>query len=225
MMISDKRINIFVGHFGSGKTEISINYALDLQRRGLKTMIVDLDIVNPFFRTVEVKDYLEQNEIKVIAPNFAGTALDVPSIPASVYSAFDNANFNVVLDIGGDDAGARILGNLRDHISEGTYDMLYVINARRPLSADISAVWNLLHSIEQTSGLKVTGLINNTNLSSETTIYDIMYGQALVEDLSRQAGIPVVKISGLPGVLEQLPDEYKDKAMPIKIFLHVPWEQ
>jgi hypothetical protein len=225
MMISDKRINIFVGHFGSGKTEISINYALDLQRRGLKTMIVDLDIVNPFFRTVEVKDYLEQNEIKVIAPNFAGTALDVPSIPASVYSAFDNANFNVVLDIGGDDAGARILGNLRDHISDGTYDMLYVINARRPLSADISAVGNLLHSIEQTSGLKVTGLINNTNLSSETTIYDIMYGQVLAEDLSRQADIPIVKICGMPHVLEQLPDEYKDKAMPIKIFLHVPWEQ
>ncbi|MDK2902795.1 MAG: hypothetical protein PWQ93_714, partial [Clostridiales bacterium] len=90
---------------------------------------------------------------------------------------------------------------------------------------DISAVGNLLHSIEQTSRLKVTGIINNTNLSSETTIYDIMYGQALAEDLSRQTDIPVVKICGLPDVLEQLPDEYKYKAMPIKIFLHVPWEQ
>lgn len=223
-MNADNSITAFVGHFGSGKTEIAINYALLLRRSGFKTMIVDLDIVNPFFRTVEVKDYLQQNDIKVIAPNFAGTALDVPSIPASVYSAFDDDSYSVVLDIGGDDSGARILGNLHDRFIGRPYNMFYVINARRPFSSDRQSVIEMLRSIEDTSRLRVTGLVNNTNLSYQTSICDIIDGQALVEDVSRQTDIPVVMICGIPEILKQLPAEYADKAMPINKFLRVPWE-
>lgn len=220
-----KRIKIFVGHFGSGKTEIAINCVLDLKNKGLNAMIVDLDIVNPFFRTADVRRCLEQSGIKVITPNFASTALDVPSIPASVYSAFDSDYYSVVLDVGGDDAGAKVLGNLSDHIKTDTYDMFFVINARRPLSSDVESVVSLLFDIERASKLKVTGLINNTNLSYETTAYDIIEGQALVNQVSRNTGIPIVAICCTSDVIQTLPDEYADMAIPIELFLHTPWQQ
>src|SRR5690606_16550204 len=165
-MENSSKIDIITGHFGSGKTEFAINYSIQFAKDNLKVALVDLDIVNPFFRTAEVKDILEDMGIKVIVPNFAGTTLDIPSLPADIYGVFDDQSYDkVVFDVGGDDLGAVVLGRYHLEIEKTGYNMFYVINTKRPLSSTRGQIVNMLRSVEESSRLKVTYLINNTNLS------------------------------------------------------------
>lgn len=185
------RINIFTGHFGSGKTETAVNFAVDLFGKGYKTLLADMDIVNPYFRSADAKDRLEQMGIEVIAPVYANTNTDVPALPAEINKVFEDKESYAVLDIGGDDLGARAVSTYRKKIEQNDYRHFFVVNVKRPLTSDADKIMEYVNEIETTSGLKVTGLVNNTNLMHFTTIYDIMEGNGIIQNAAEKLGIPV----------------------------------
>ncbi len=223
-MHQTSRLAVFAGHFGSGKTEIAINYSIKLARRGEPVTIVDLDIVNPFFRSSEAKDVLNRGGVRVLAPVFAGTTVDVPSLPPEIYSVFQDKRSRVVFDVGGDEKGAAVLGRYHPYFIREPYDMFYVINTKRPLSGCVERIMETLKAVELHSRLKVTHLINNTNLMHETSVEHVLEGQAVVELLSGELDIPVAYISGTPEILDQLPEDYRDKGFPLELYMHPPWD-
>ena len=226
--MEQERLNLFTGHFGSGKTEIAVNYAIRSAKAGRKTILVDLDIVNPFFRSTEVKGQLDAFGVRVISPNFASTTVDVPSLPAEVYSVFADKSARVIFDVGGDEVGARALGQYFPYFRAEPYRLFYVINIRRPLSANREDILEMLRDVERNSRLEVTDLINNTNLSYETTVYDIIEGQALVAQISQAVRKPVAYIAGARELLKELPEQLPEDTgcalFPIERFMKPPWD-
>ncbi|NTV88984.1 MAG: P-loop NTPase [Clostridiales bacterium] len=200
----EKRISIFTGHFGSGKTEVSVNYALELAKQGYRTAIVDLDIVNPFFRTADVASILESKGIKVITPVFANTNMEVPSLPPDIYSVFNQKDYRVVIDVGGDDLGAKVLARYHEEIAGDDCEMYFVVNTRRPDTASEEGIRLMLDEIENSSGFKVDWLVNNTNILLETTEKEILEGDIKIRHVSEQLGIPVAFTSGLESVIEDM---------------------
>ena len=223
--MNNSRINIFTGHFGSGKTEIAINFAIYCKKYYNKVAIVDLDIVNPYFRTKDVSPMLESQDIKVVAPLFANTNVDIPALPAEIISLFQDKEYRVIFDVGGDDSGATALGRYYRYFSNEPYDMFFVINTKRPLTDNEDSIIDMLRQIEQSSRLTVTGLINNTNLSYISTLKELLEGQEIIENISREIMVPIRYITGENKILSQLPDYLKDKAFPISLYLQIPWEQ
>ncbi|HHU49368.1 MAG: hypothetical protein ACOYEH_08870 [Caldicoprobacterales bacterium] len=221
--INAPRLVLFTGHFGSGKTEIAVNYALRSADSGHKTILVDLDIVNPFFRSSEVGAHLEANGVKLISPNFVSTAVDVPSLPAEIYSVFSDKSAKVIFDVGGDEIGARVLGQFHPYFQKEPYLMYYVINTKRPLSCTEQDILSMMQEVQRMSRLRITHLINNTNLSYETEICDIINGHVLISQISKSAEIPIAYIAGVKELLDQLPDEMDCGLFPIRIFMKPPW--
>ncbi|WP_105615992.1 nucleotide-binding protein [Vallitalea okinawensis] len=218
-------ISIVTGHFGSGKTEFAINYSLQLAKKGKKTVLVDLDIVNPFFRSTEVKKMLEEQGVEMICPNFATTNVDVPSLPASVYSAFEREDTHVIFDVGGDEDGARALGQYYPNFKDKDYHMYFVINTCRPFASDISEVVGLAKKIEAQSRLTLTDVVNNTNLSYETTIQNILTGQEKVEEIATILNLPVTYTCLEQKFIKELPERLRDSAFPIKRYMKPLWEE
>lgn len=221
--MEQERLILFTGHFGSGKTEISINYAIKAAESGDKVILVDLDIVNPFFRSTEVKDVLEAKGIKVLSPNFASTTVDVPSLPAEIYSVFADKSAKVIFDVGGDEVGARALGVYFPYFQKEAYRMFYVINTRRPLSGNQEDILDMMAQVQFKSRLKITDLINNSNLSYETAKSDIMEGNSLIRQISDMTDIPIAYTAGVKEVLETLPHNIGTSLFPIDIYMKPPW--
>ncbi len=186
-----KKITIITGHYGTGKTNIAINLALESAKLH-KTVIVDLDIVNPYFRTCDSTDILERNGIKVIAPEFANSNLDLPSLPSTVASVFDGDYESVIFDVGGDDAGAVALGQYSNKIKGYDYEMYCVISMYRPLIANPADAVENMREIEWASRLKITGLINNSSLGNETAPQDIYNSESYAKAVSELANIPLI---------------------------------
>lgn len=212
-----KRVTLFAGHYGSGKTNIAVNYALNLKKDGEKVVIADLDIVNPYFRTKDSKDVLEKNGIKLISSEFANSNVDFPALPQEMYEVTDNKSEFAVLDIGGDDRGAYALGRYTPSIKEeNNYEMLLVINKYRPLTADAESVVEIMREIEQAGGIAFTGIVNNSNLGEETTAQTVLNSVEYASEVSRITGLPVKMTS----VQQSLYDELKDKidnVFPLKL--------
>lgn len=188
-----KRVTLFAGHYGSGKTNIAVNYALHLKKQGLPVKIADLDIVNPYFRTKDSAAELEKAEIELISPAFANTNVDLPALPAEVYSLVQNNAFYAVLDIGGDDRGAYALGRYRPYIlEENDYEMVFVANFYRPLTTTPEDALTVMREIEAACGIKFTAIVNNSNLGNLTTPEDVEKTDTLAQQLSKIAGIPVI---------------------------------
>ena len=185
------RISIFTGHFGSGKTEVAINYSIKLAKQNKKACIVDLDIVNPYFSVRESREYLEGLGIKVISPTIGITTAELSTVPTDVYLAFNEKSYEVVLDVGGDDIGAIALGQFNELFRQESYDMYFVINTNRPQTRDASSIVEYIKSIEKSSRLNVTYLINNTNLSYDTDISHIYKGQNIIKEVAERLSIPV----------------------------------
>lgn len=215
----ESRIHIIVGHYGSGKTEFAINYALRLRQSYQKVYIVDLDIVNPYFRTNDVKQKLETLGLSVIASPYASSNVDVPSLPSEVQRVFDDKDAAVVFDVGGDDDGAIALGRYNRYFDLEKPEMLFVINVFRPMTADSTSVAEMVKNIETVSRLKVTGLVNSSNLADLTTANETVKGQAITEEASRLTGIPCKYISVTEELLKDLPADYQDKVFSIKRFM------
>ncbi len=182
---------IIVGHYGSGKTEVALNLALRLRKEGNSVTIVDLDTVNPYFRTNDVRDKLTALGICVIAPIYANTNLDLPALPPEVYAAFEKKEDYVIFDVGGDDEGATALGQYKARFEAVPYEMLAVVNQKRPLTATAEDMVQGIRFIEQSSRLRVSGLINNTNLSYLTTPQEILGGMPEVERAANLLQVPI----------------------------------
>ena len=222
-----KRFNIFVGNYGSGKTEISLNTALELRRQGKEVVLADVDIVNPYFRSSEHQQLLKDAQIRLIMPPGANTNVDIPSLPLDIYAVF-NGTHHAVLDCGGDPAGATALGALKHKIAEveEETEVYFVMNARRPLQQTAAETLEMLRSIEYVSRLKVTGIINNTNLADETTVKDLLYGQRVASEVSRETGIPLSYVSGKREIIEEYLKEMpqdKDKVLVIQRYMKPEW--
>jgi len=220
----NKRINIFTGHFGSGKTEVSVNYALKLSEQGKKTAIVDFDIVNPFFRTTDAKDVLESKNIWVVTPMYANTNVDVPALPAEINTLFEKKEYNVVFDVGGDDLGARALARYKEEIVIDSYEMFFVINTKRPMTDTMSKTEQMIFEIEEASGLKVTKLVNNTNLLGNTTTQDVLEGHNMVLELSQKLNIPIGFISGFCELMGEVQNAAGTDILCMDKLIKLPWD-
>ena len=219
-----KKINIVTGHYGSGKTEFAINYALKLKKAHGSSVICDMDIVNPYFRTNDAVSFLKNEGVSVIAPEYANTNLDLPSLPSDIISVFSENSPPSVLDVGGDDDGAIALGQFYPYISKEDYEMFFVINALRPDTSSADDIIKLIKDIEYVSRCKVTSLVNNTNLSYLSSVKDITDSISLIDEVSNLTGIQVKYISGKEDILSKLPDELKEKLFPLKLFMQLPFD-
>ncbi len=207
-----KRLTILCGHYGSGKTNIAVNMALDLRSKRERVAIADLDIVNPYFRSKDSEDEFKQHDIRLICSEFASSNVDLPSMPADLYSITDDRELSVIMDIGGDDRGAYALGRLRDAIkNENDYEMLMVVNRFRPLTPDAPSTVEVMREIEAACGIPFTGIINNSNLAAETDASAVLGSVKYAEEVSKLSGLPVV----LTTVEERLYDDLNDKISPL----------
>lgn len=224
-MLNDKRIRIIIGHYGSGKTEFSVNYALKLVAAGYKTALADMDIVNPYFRSREKAEMMEALGIRVISGNRGHHAnLDLPMVSADVLSPLQDPSYSLVMDVGGNAVGGRVIAQFHEYFKAGAYDMFCVINRYREDTADLYGALSHIRSIEATVGAPVTGLINNTHLLRETTVADVLYGQELVEQVSAHTGLPVRYISALEAVAKELPPNLQGEIFPIKMYMREEWQ-
>lgn len=214
--INYKRVTLLAGHYGSGKTNIAVNLALEIKKH-YPVVIGDLDIVNPYYRTKDSQDELEKVGIDLIASPYANTNLDIPAIPADFYRITNDHSTYAVLDIGGDDQGAVALGRyVPALIEENNFDMLFVANFRRPLTPNAEDALGVMREIETACGLKFTGIINNTNLGAETTAQTVLDSVAECEKLSHLSGLPIERTS----VREDLADEVSQH-VPDILALHL----
>ena len=188
-----KKITIVTGHYGSGKTTFAVNLAVKAAAEGKSAAIVDLDIVNPYFRTADFRDMFEEKGIKLIAPDFANSNLDIPSIQFDVVQLAMNED-SLIIDVGGDDAGAVALGRYAGELEQFSddIDMFYVINQRRTLTSTPDEVTALMYEIEAAARMKHTALINNTNLGNETTLEIVDSSRKFAEETSQKTGLPVI---------------------------------
>lgn len=218
-----KEAYIYAGNYGSGKTELSLNTALDLAQYG-PTALCDLDIVNPYFRSAEHGDLMKENSIRLIAPPFANTAVDVPALSAEVRSAFEYDY--AVFDAGGDPVGASAIGTYHDSFEKirSVLHFYYVINARRPFQSTAEEAAEMLRQIEANARLTIDGLVNNTNLARESTPEDLRYGQERCEEISRLTGIPVVFASGTQENIDGfVRSGYDGQTRVLRIFTRPAW--
>lgn len=211
MQTKQKRVTLLAGHYGSGKTNIAVNYALYLNSKGLSVSIGDLDVVNPYFRTKDSEAELEKAGVKVISLPFANSSVDLPSLPAEAYALVQDKSRYAVIDIGGDDRGAYALGRYRPYIlEENDYDMLFVTNFFRPLTKTPEEAFEVMREIEEASRIKFTGIINNTNLGCETTPELILESVPKIKKLSEISGLEVVMTTAEAAVAKSLADADKE---------------
>lgn len=220
----NNRIHIFSGHFGSGKTEVALNFAVKQRKKGRKVTIVDFDIVNPYFRTNDAREILEENGIKVIANRFASSNLDMPTVPLDIMSVFDDTESVAVFDVGGDDDGAIALGQYRQYFNTLGYKMHLVVNTKRPLTKCAEELLEIARRIEAASGLKFTDIYNNTNLSSATDENTLFSNYAEIERLSQDMGILIERNCGVEAALKNIPDKLRNTAFKMDIYIPKPWE-
>ena len=188
-----KRLTLLCGHYGSGKTNIAVNMALDLKKQYDNVAVADLDIVNPYFRTKDSSDDFEKAGIRLIVSEFANTNLDIPSLPQDMYALTDDRSLKAIIDVGGDDRGALALGRLAPKIlEENDYEMLMVINKFRPLTPDAKSTIEVMREIEVAGGIAFTGLVNNSNLADETTAEDVLKSNEYALEVSSLSGLPLV---------------------------------
>lgn len=220
----EHRITIFTGHFGSGKTEVSVNYAFQLARSGRKTVIVDLDIVNPFFRTADAKKPLEEKGIKVIVPVYANTNVDVPSLPAQINAVFEDKSYHVVLDVGGDDLGAHILSRYNGEISREDYIHYFVVNTRRPMTRTPDEIEQMVNEIQDSARLKVDSFVNNANLLGASSPEIIAEASGIIGKVSQKLSIPVGIISGMEEVLRDYAGDPGVDRLYLDKYIRLPWD-
>ena len=187
-----KRMTLFAGHYGSGKTNIAVNYALHLKALGESVVIADLDIVNPYFRTRDSLEELTEAGIRLISSEFASSNVDLPALPQEVYSLLDKRGEKAIMDIGGDDRGAYALGRYADAIKdENDYEMLFVFNKYRPLTPDAQSAYEIMQEIEAACNMKFTAIVNNSNIGELTEAEDVINSLDSVNELSSITGLPV----------------------------------
>jgi len=214
--VNYSRITIFAGHYGSGKTNIAVNYALLLRQSHKKVMIADLDIVNPYFRTKDSEQTLRKFGIKLISSDYANSNLDVPAVPGEINAIFDDLESYAVIDVGGDDRGACALGRYFEKLHTNDVAAFFVINMYRPLSREAGATIEIMREIEFAGRIKFTGIINNSNLGIDTTASDIINSLPYAEEVSQKTQLPVVMTSVKRNLAVGL-ETYSNNLFPIDL--------
>ena len=200
-----KRLTLFAGHYGSGKTNLAVNYALLLAKEGKKVCIADLDIVNPYFRTKDSAAVLDKAGIDLISPQFANSNVDLPALPAESYRLVQDLSTYGIMDIGGDDRGAYALGRYVPAIkAENDYRMIFVANCYRPLTRTPEEALEVMREIEEACGLAFTDIVANANLGTETTPETVLDSIPYMEKLSELSGLPIFAYSAVSSVAEAL---------------------
>ena len=226
-----KRITAIAGHYGSGKTEFSVNLALDLKKEKDKVVILDMDIANPYFRSRERQKMMEAEGINVIFNTYGfDITEDLPAITAALRGPLENEEFTAVVDVGGNDSGARVLKQFEKYFRRDDCELLCVLNANRPETDTVEGMLEHLHSIEIETGLKFHGLINNTHLLKETTADDIVKGYKLCRQVSDKLDIPIVWNTCHEDLLDDLKQLIADENIegleniyPIKLYMRPSW--
>ena len=222
-------IHIITGHLGSGKTEIAVNFAFQLAGRAQHSIsaphvaVVDIDVVNPYFAAREARKKIESCGITVAAPSIQTTTADIPVLPKDVYRILHREDHTLVVDVGGDSLGARILGSLHDHLQGKTLHVYCVVNTKRPSTSDFQGILEYITSISQAARLPCTGLIHNTHLLHETSIEDICEGQHLVEQVAQETGLPIVFTAAMKRFVHDLEGCIANDVLPMEQYIKPPY--
>jgi hypothetical protein len=220
------KYTLLLGHYGSGKTELALALAREQRRAsGGRVALVDLDIVNPYFRSAEHKELLEQEGVEVMMPSFALSSVDVPSLPAQIQSIFESDYDHVVIDVGGDDTGAVALGRYAPSLSARREQVtaLYVVNPLRPFSDTVEDIAALFALIESRARIRPDYLVNNANLQEETTAQDLIQAQELLNQAAQRLNVPVGLVAGLERLKEELPPEMQALFFPLSPVMKPEW--
>ena len=204
----NKRVLLLCGHYGSGKTNIAVNLAQQIKREYPTVTLADLDIVNPYFRSKDSAPELEEAGIRLICSRYANSNVDIPALPPDLYALTDDRQMRAIIDVGGDDRGALVLGRLSPAILlENDYEMMMVINCYRPLTRDAASTLEVMREIETAGGIRFTALINNSNLGVETTAEDVLASVQYAEEVAAMSNLPLVMTTAD----ERLQDELEGK--------------
>ncbi|SCW42974.1 hypothetical protein SAMN02910456_01069 [Ruminococcaceae bacterium YRB3002] len=203
--LTDKKLTIVIGAYGSGKSEISVNLALAMRRAApdQKILLADMDIVNPYYRSADAASVLQDNDIRLISPSYAGTNVDAPVLGGEMYVIFDDSSYKGVFDIGGEDMGAVVLGSLSDRLAGFDYRLLMAVNINRPFTSTAEQIAVMSAELSEACGLKIDGYINNANLLEYTTPENVLEGENTVLEASKITGIPLVMTSMSARVAEE----------------------
>ncbi len=221
------RVMALLGAYGSGKTELSINFAIDSQRDKNKeyerTVLCDLDIVNPYFRSSEKSDILIKENVEIIKPMFAGTNVDSPMLSPKVGGYFIYKDIYYLLDVGGDPVGARAIGQHRHKFKENDGKMYYVVNTFRPFTKDVEDILEMIAKIQESAGMNFHGIIHNSNLGALTTYEHLVHGTDIVTKVADKSGIPVVLTCGMENVINDFvqKENYKGETYIMKRFMEL----
>lgn len=221
LILADRKIIVVTGHYGSGKTTLCLNLALDFKRRGRAVTLADLDIGNPYFCSAGFRRLLEGQGIELIASGFAGTNLDTPALTNRLEAEIDSGRY-LIIDTGGDEIGARVLGRYRRAIAEAGYEMLYVVNACRAQTERPQDAAELLIQIEDAARLKATGIVNNTNLGPQTEAQTVLDSGAFAESTAAMTGLPLLFTAAdrhIPGL-----DGLEGPVFRVEPVVRKPWE-
>lgn len=226
MLPFGKRFTVLVGNYGSGKTELSIAIARHLRReKSGRIALVDLDIVNPYFRSAEQQELLRSEGIEVFMPSFAMSTVDIPALPAQMQAVFEQDYEHVIIDVGGDDTGATALGRYAPYIAPVRDDMtvLYVVNPCRPLSGTAEDIEALYRLIRRQSRLKPDYLVNNANLQEETTPALLCDAQQLLQCVAQRVDAPLAMVSGRPSLRDRLPQHMQAMYFAFEPLMKPDW--
>ena len=218
----ERRVTVVCGHYGTGKTNLSINLALDCARHGEDVTLVDLDVVNPYFRSADYVDVLTENGVRVVGPNFANTNLDTPSLPGAVRNVIAEGS-RVIVDVGGDDAGATALGVYSRTLADADPDVIYVVNRYRSMTTHAEEAVQILREIEATSHLRATCVANNSHLKQDTSEDTVLDSMGFTEEVASASGLPL-RFTTAPrsldfSILNKIPNIY-----PVDVLVRAPWE-
>lgn len=232
-------ITIVAGHYGVGKTNFALNLAFDWAAAGIDVTLVDLDVVNPYFRSSDYREALEQAGVRVIAPVFAGTNLDSPSLSGAIAAAIEDAGVGtrsdedraraLIIDAGGDDVGATALGRFAPALKRSGYELWYVVNHYRNLTQTPEEAAAVLHEIEDAAHVRATAVVNNSHLKEDTTAATIREALPFGQQVAEALNVPLL-CTTLPKVLLDRENDYinncgsKHGAYPVQIYVRTPWE-
>jgi hypothetical protein len=212
----------FIGPFGTGKTEIAINYGLAALHAGRDTCLIDFDIVTPYFRVGDCRQRLEELGLRVIAAEGALAFFDSPSLSPEIGGALRDDGVHVVLDVGGDPEGARLLGVYASQIAKRDYDLWLVVNPYRPGSS-VEGIDAQRREIEDSTALRINGLVANPHLGPLTERAHIERGMRVVHEASDRTGLPIALLAVAEHLVADLPP-VEAPVLPLRLFLHLPWE-
>lgn len=227
-----KEVIVLIGNYGSGKTELALNFAFQAVNEGKKVELLDLDMVNTYFRLTDRGNLIKSKEIRLVSPNFANSGVETLSLPAEVASAFALDWDTVIFDVGGDPAGATALGRYHQdflELPEGSLKVLNVVNTRRPMAGTPDKLLSLMEGMQRHSRLRVDGFVNNTNLARLASVDDLRDGYDVIREASERSGVPVLYTSGRPDIVSEFLADGRDERfigtpMPIETYMHRDWE-